>query len=48
MFKNNEPHFVYFEDSWNTYEPTTDDDDCLEDGIDDFIATPKKGRTVED
>jgi len=47
MFKNNEPHFVYFEDSWNTYEPTTDDD-CLEDGIDDFIATPKKGRTVED
>ena len=47
MFKNNEPHFVYFEDSWNTYEPTTDED-YLEDGVDDYVSVPNKRGVVED
>ena len=36
---------MYFNDEWN--EPPTDDD-YLEDGIDDFISTPKESGAVED
>ena len=42
------PHFVFFEDSWNrNNEPTTDEDN-LEDGIDDYVSTPKKSKALED
>ena len=42
------PQFVFFEDSWNrSNEPTTDEDN-LEDGVYDYISTPKNNRVKED
>lgn len=34
MHKNKEPHFVFFEESWNQSESTTDGDEGDEDHID--------------
>jgi|SaaInl5LU_22_DNA_1037371.scaffolds.fasta_scaffold44840_4 hypothetical protein len=47
MFKKKESDFRYFNEEWNSNEPTTDGD-YLEDGIDDFVSTPSKSEAVED
>ena len=38
--------FKFFNEEWNNEPPT--DEDYLEDGIADFISTPKKSGAVED
>jgi hypothetical protein len=47
MFKKKESDFTYFNEEWNSNEPSTDED-YLEDGIDDFISYPHKSTAVED
>lgn len=40
--------FKFFNEEWNRSNEPTTDEDYLEDGIDDYISTPKKSRAVED
>ena len=47
MFKKKESDFHYFNEEWNSYEPTTDED-YLEDGVDDYVSVPNKRGVVED
>lgn len=42
------PHFVFFEESWNHNNEPPTNEDYLEDGIDDYVSTPKKSGAIED
>jgi len=50
MDKSKEPHFVFFEESWNQSESTTDGDDGDEDHIDgvDYYHIKEKDTTYYD